>query len=178
MNIPNILTVIRFLLIPVFAYQYIVQGNVAWAAIILVLSGVTDVLDGYIARRYNLVTKWGVVFDPIADKLTQLTVAFCIAFKGLELMWIAFGLMLAKELVLVCGGIKLYRKADVVVPANWFGKVATLVFYLVFFMLILFGNQISEEVKETMVIVALSLSIFALFSYIINFFKIQKNFFK
>ena len=178
MNIPNILTVIRFLLIPVFAYQYLVYGNVVWATIILVLSGVTDVLDGYIARRFNLVTKWGVVFDPIADKLTQLTVAFCIAFRGLELMWIAFGLMLVKELVLVSGGIKLYRKADVVVPANWIGKLATLVFYLVFFTLILFENEITLEVKETMVIVALSLSIFALFSYAINFFKIQKNFFK
>jgi len=178
LNIPNLLTVIRLLLIPVFAYQYLVQGNVVWAATILVLSGVTDVLDGYIARKYNLVTKWGVVFDPIADKLTQLTVAFCIAYKGLELMWIAFGLMLAKELVLVSGGIKLYRKADVVVPANWFGKVATMVFYLVFFTLILFENQISKVGRETMVIVALSLSIFALFSYVINFFKIQKKFFK
>ncbi len=177
MNIPNVLTVIRFLLIPVFAYEYL-QDYVVWATIILVLSGVTDVLDGYIARRYNLVTKWGVVFDPIADKLTQLTVAFCIAFKGVQIMWVAFALMLAKELVLVCGGIKLYRKADVVVPANWFGKVATLFFYFVFFMLILFENKITLEVKETMVIVALSLSIFALFSYVINFFKIQKNFFK
>jgi len=178
LNIPNILTIIRFLLVPVFAYKYIAQGDVVWATIILVLSGFTDVLDGYIARKYNMVTKWGVVFDPIADKLTQLTVAFCIAFKGLEIMWFAFALMLAKELVLVLGGIKLYRKADVVVSANWYGKVATLVFYLVFFVLILFGHKITPEVKETIVIVALSISIFALFSYAINFFKIQKNFFK
>lgn len=177
MNIPNILTVARFFLIPVFVYAYLFRGSIVASAVILAVSALTDVLDGYIARKYNMITKWGTVFDPIADKATQITVAFCIAYGGISIMWFAFGLLLAKELVMVLGGIKLYRKGDVVVSANWYGKAATILFYLVFFVLIIFGDVISEAAKTGIIGAALALSIFALIRYSAIFFGMRKKLF-
>ena len=71
-NIPNILTIIRFLLIPTIFYSAL-QDNYVIAAILLVLSGITDVLDGFIARKFNCITNFGTLFDPLADKLTQIS---------------------------------------------------------------------------------------------------------
>ena len=81
-NIPNCLCYFRILLIPVFLFVYF---NAQWqhhyiiAAFILVLSGISDCLDGYIARKYNMITDFGKLIDPIADKLTQLTIVIYIS---------------------------------------------------------------------------------------------------
>ena len=76
MNIPNLLTIIRFILIPLFVYFYFSneQFSLEIAAIVFILSGITDTLDGYIARRFNQVTRLGTVLDPLADKLMLITV--------------------------------------------------------------------------------------------------------
>lgn len=176
MNIPNILTAFRLVLIPVFAYVYLHGSNITAAVIILAVSGLTDVLDGYIARKANMVTRWGMAFDPIADKLTQITVALCIALAGYRIMWVVFGFLLFKELVMVLGGIRLYKKRDVVVSANWYGKAATLLFYLVFFMLIIFGDNLPESFKYILTATAVALSIFAFIRYAILFFGIRKKY--
>jgi len=176
MNIPNFLTVVRFCLIPVFVYTYVFQQNVWLALFILIMSGLTDILDGYIARRFNQITRWGMAFDPIADKLTQITTAFCIAYMGEWTMWIAFAFLLVKELLMIIYGIKLYKKKDVVVPANWYGKVATCFFYAVF-VILLAGGSMPEIAKEVIVIAAVLFGIFAFVRYAMLFFKIkEKNF--
>ena len=177
MNIPNILTVTRFFLIPVFAYVYLIGNNNVASAVILAVSGLTDILDGYIARKYNMITKWGAACDPIADKLTQITVALCIAISGYRIMWFVFGFLVFKELVMVFCGIKLYRNSDVVISANWYGKAATLLFYIVFFVLILFGENMIEPSKYILSATAVALSIFALVRYAIIFFGIRKKLF-
>ena len=117
MNIPNLLTFFRLLLIPVFVYSYSFAGNTAASVVILAVSGITDVLDGYIARKYNMSTPFGSVFDPVVDKLTQITVALCIALSGLAVMWFVFGFLIIKEAAMVVGGISLYRKKTVMPPA-------------------------------------------------------------
>lgn len=178
MNIPNILTVVRFFLVPVFVYTYLFRDNIVASAVILAVSGITDVLDGYIARKYNMITKWGIVFDPIADKLTQVAVALCLAIKGHAIMWFVFGFLLFKELAMVLGGINLYKKSDVVVSANWYGKAATLLFYLVFFVLIIYGDSLADSVKTGLSISAIALSIFALIRYSVIFFGMKKKLFK
>lgn len=178
MNIPNALTVLRFLLIPIFVYSYLFTKSIVASVIILAISGITDVLDGYIARKYNMITQWGSAFDPIADKLTQITVAFCIAYTGHRILWFVFGFLLVKEVVMILGGITLYKKSDVVVSANWYGKAATLLFYIVFFILIIFGDNLSEFTKNSLAIGAIALSVFALIRYAIIFFGVKKKFFK
>ena len=174
MNIPNILTFVRICLIPVFVWQFFC-GNPVVAACVLIISGITDVLDGYIARRYNLITKFGTVFDPFADKLTQLTAAFCIAFGGYRPMWIVFAFVFVKELVFALGGIKLYKRSETVVMAKWYGKVATFVFYCSFFLLIVFSDAMASAVKAMIICVALAFSLLSLISYSRAFYKLQKK---
>ena len=79
-TIPNLLSLIRILLIPVFVALFF-HDEMIGAALILILSGLTDTLDGYIARHFNMITNLGKVLDPIADKLTQAVVAFCLCVK-------------------------------------------------------------------------------------------------
>ena len=173
--IPNIITGIRFLLIPAFAYEYLYAGNKKIAFIILALSAITDFLDGFIARRFNMITKWGTVFDPLTDKLTQITVCFCIAYGGMKLMWIPFAVLVIKELIFICGGTFLFRNKDVVIKAKWYGKVATVLYYAFFAALILFGKDLAARpsVIIGMIIVVLSFSILSFINYGLKFLKLK-----
>jgi len=131
MNIPNILTVIRLILIPCFTYVFFLDtpNSLTYAMIIFLVAGVTDVLDGFIARKFNMVTKVGAVLDPLADKLMLLTVLGCFTLKNYLPYWV-ITIVLIKELLMIAGGIYLYfHKEKVVIPANKYGKVATVVFY-------------------------------------------------
>lgn len=180
MNIPNFITCIRFLLIPAFVYEYLFAGDMRLSFIILFLSGFTDFLDGFIARKFNMITKWGTVFDPLADKLTQIITAFCIAYSGIDLMWIPFAFLVIKELLFICGGTFLFKNKDVVIPAKWYGKVATVLYYAVFLLMIIFGDTLSHHpfVTLAMITVALSFSILSFVRYGLKFLKLRKSFLK
>ena len=126
-QIPNILTIIRFLLIPVILF-FIFTGNYLVAFIIFTISGITDIADGFIARKYNLVSNFGKLMDPLADKLTQISVLFSLTAVKIIPIWIVI-IVLVKELIMVCGASFLYGK-DVVVYSRWYGKLATVLFYI------------------------------------------------
>ncbi|MFT9494779.1 CDP-diacylglycerol--glycerol-3-phosphate 3-phosphatidyltransferase [Anaerosolibacter sp.] len=132
MNIANLLTFIRFLLIPAFIYVLYGngQGNIMAATGIFLFAGFTDVLDGYIARRYNMITQWGQAMDPLADKLMQLTVLFAFTDKGILPLWVIVVIGM-KELFMILGALILYYYGDkVVIPANHYGKMATVMMYV------------------------------------------------
>ncbi|HEY8349009.1 MAG TPA: CDP-alcohol phosphatidyltransferase family protein [Clostridia bacterium] len=179
MNIPNILTVLRFLLIPVFGYFLSVRNYIV-AVLLFLAGGLTDVLDGYIARRYNLITSWGKIADPLADKLMQIT-AIVILSLGLKIIPIELVLViLAKELLMGIGALVLYRQKKYVVSANWYGKMTTVVFYLAIIMLIfnepfgrwtLFGIAVNQLVFILAVIAAL----FAFFMYFRSYLRIKRQ---
>lgn len=142
LNIPNVLTVLRILLVPVFAWRYLTAAapeEFVWAAGILLFSGVTDLTDGIIARATGKVTRWGMAMDPVADKLTQLTVVICLWIRYPRI-WPLFVLLMLKELLLLAGGLRLYRRFDQVEAAKWFGKLATVVFYVVMIRVIYQGG--------------------------------------
>lgn len=127
-HIPNILSVIRILLIPFFVWQFM-QGNTLAAGILLLLSGLTDLLDGFLARRFHWVSQVGKVLDPVADKLTQISVCVVLAIRMREYWWV-FAVLLAKEaIMLILGGYLLARGVKLE-GAKWFGKVATVLFYV------------------------------------------------
>ncbi|QVK16857.1 CDP-diacylglycerol--glycerol-3-phosphate 3-phosphatidyltransferase [Mycoplasmatota bacterium] len=162
MNVPNLLTVIRLFLIPIFILVFFstLENHLVWAVFIFILAGTTDVLDGYIARKYNLVTKWGQVMDPLADKLMQLTVLTCLTIEGYIPIWIVivYGI---KEFTMIFGGIFLYTKKEkIVIPANFFGKVSTLTFYLAVLSLVLDYNY-----SKYVFMVAISFAILAFIKY-------------
>ncbi|MHB1393955.1 MAG: CDP-alcohol phosphatidyltransferase family protein [Clostridia bacterium] len=131
MNIPNALTIIRFLLIPGFVYYFFspMEDGVRIAIVIFVVAGFTDILDGFIARRYNLVTRLGIVLDPLADKLMLITVLISITLKNQIPFWIIV-VVAIKETLLILGAITLFNDHDIVVPANRFGKISTIAFYI------------------------------------------------
>lgn len=126
-HIPNILTILRFLFIPVILY-FIFTGNYILAFVFFTLSGATDVLDGCIARKFNLISNFGKLMDPLADKLTQISVLASLVKVNIIPFWILV-IVILKELIMVIGASFLYGK-DVVVYSKWYGKLATVLFYL------------------------------------------------
>lgn len=125
--IPNILTIIRFLFIPVILY-FIFTGNYILGFIFFTISGITDILDGCIARKFNLISNFGKLMDPLADKLTQISVLSALVTVEIIPVWI-LAIVILKELIMVIGASFLYGK-DVVVYSKWYGKLATVLFYL------------------------------------------------
>ena len=133
MNLPNMLTLARFVLIPVFVYVVFcypgeASGLVA-GMVIFAFAGLTDLLDGYIARRYNMVTTWGKLMDPLADKLMLITVLISLSIKQLIPPFVVI-VVIVKELMIIVGAAFLYKARKVVVQANYFGKAASTAFFL------------------------------------------------
>lgn len=126
-HVPNILTVARFFLIPFIIY-FIVVDQYVMAFIFLTLSGITDILDGFIARKFNFITNFGKLIDPLADKATQLSVLLTLAFKDIIPFWIII-IVALKEATMIAGASFLYGK-ELVVSSRWFGKLATVLFYV------------------------------------------------
>lgn len=126
-NIPNALSLLRILLVPCFMTLYLLHYD-GWAFGVLFVSGLTDMLDGVIARRFNQITDFGKLLDPLSDKLTQVGVVICLATRYPSLLYLA-ALCLVKELCQGIGGVILLRKRSTVRGSKWFGKLSTVVFY-------------------------------------------------
>lgn len=120
-NVPNVLTMIRLALIPVYWY-FILNDQYYWALGVFAVASLTDVADGCIARKFNLITDFGKLMDPLADKLMSLSVMLSLTVKGI-IPWPAPVLLLLKEGTMVVGGLILYSK-KVVVYSKWIGKLA------------------------------------------------------
>ena len=127
-TIPNVLTMIRLLLVPVFVVVYFrTTAEPKYAALaVFAAASLTDMLDGYLARKLNQITDFGKLFDPLADKLMVLTAMVCQALTGV-FPWIAVIVVACKELFMVLGGLFLLSR-DVVVYSNIFGKAAQVCF--------------------------------------------------
>lgn len=126
-HVPNILTIIRFLLIPIIII-FAIQDNYIATIIVLTISGITDILDGYIARRFNFISDFGKLMDPLADKATQITILGVLTIQKIIPLWILI-IVLLKEFLMVSGASFLYGK-ELVVSSKWYGKLATVLFYV------------------------------------------------
>lgn len=125
--VPNILTVIRFILVPIIV-TLLLQGNYIGAIITFSISGFTDILDGTIARKYNFISNFGKLMDPLADKTTQISMLLVLTVRKIIPLWIII-VVAVKEFLMVCGASFLYGK-ELVVSSKWYGKVATVLFYI------------------------------------------------
>ena len=137
--IPNILTTVRLLVIPVFAYYMLSAENFWIAAALFLFSGITDVVDGIIARKFNMITDVGSVYDPFVDKLMQLTAVVCLTIKDIVPLWVII-IVAVKEVTMITVGSILYIK-KIVVHSNWYGKFATVFFYGVILLLICYPEM-------------------------------------
>lgn len=125
MNIPNLLSILRLVLVPVFVFVFHSGAKYAFAiaAVIFVVASLTDVLDGYIARRFNQITRLGRVLDPMADKLLKASAMVCLSIVRIVPVWATVALFV-KELTMLFGAIALYRRVKDVPGSNIFGKTA------------------------------------------------------
>ncbi len=182
LTVPNLLSLIRIILIPVFGVLFY-RGYVLWAVIVLAISGLTDFFDGKIARKFNQISELGKVLDPVADKLTQITIAIVLFLEFSKvkdngtMVWFkwVFLFFVAKELLMVIvGGIMI---AIGLKPgaAEIYGKVATFVFYGVMVLVFAFGPEVGafrtfftlpDLVMVILVIISAILTFVALLSYV------------
>jgi len=170
-HIPNILTVIRLLFVPLFVVLFfavspLVALPISW------LAAITDVLDGYLARRNNWISRFGQMLDPVADKLMQGALLFALLFSGLLWWPLAIPFVLKEVAQGVLGSLML-RRRSVVVVSRWYGKVALTLFHLAVNFTVVFSILLQPMpfgMKLTIGLLwlaALSLMIFAFISYLV-----------
>lgn len=172
MNLPNALSILRILLIPFFSVLYLnakFPSDYWLAAALLLLSGLTDILDGMIARKYHLITKLGRILDPVADKLTQASVCICLAVRNPDLSILPIMYILKEGLMLI-GGYKILKRSKDIASSRWFGKMATAVFYAAMMLLIAFPNLPTWFTFSAITVVIVCM-IFSFTMYLPLFFK-------
>ena len=130
LNIPNCLSLLRIAMIPLIVWLYCTKACYGWALIVLILSGITDVADGIIARRCDMVTDFGKAMDPVADKLTQLATLGCLLTR-FHHMWMPLFLLTMKELFTGIMSLYAVKKPGRVKGADWHGKLSTVMLYTV-----------------------------------------------
>lgn len=128
LTIPNVLSFFRICLIPVIVWLYCEEENYLWTTIVLLISGLTDVIDGFIARRFGMISDFGKAFDPIADKLTQAVTLYCLVTR-FPFMLLPLIVLVVKEVFAGITGLLRIKKTNKVPMAVWHGKVTTLSLY-------------------------------------------------
>lgn len=151
-TLPNILSILRLLMIPFIIWLF-ESEQYWWAFGLLLFSGVTDVVDGWIARTFHLISDFGKAIDPIADKLTQIAVLLCLLEPR---FWWVVGVLVLKELSIGILTLTAIRKTHKVYSAGWYGKLCTVVIYLSMFVLILWREPADLFIiLDSLLIVAL-----------------------
>jgi len=161
-NLPNILSFIRLLMVPLFIWLFF-SGAPLWAAgIVFLVAGITDILDGHIARKYGYITKLGRVLDPLADKLMQVSAFACLAIAKIIPYWV-ISILAAKELCMLLGAAIMLKKIQDVPPSNKWGKAASTLFYFITLAVIIF--DMSGTLQVVLLGGALALSVAAMVIY-------------
>lgn len=138
-TIPNMLSVVRILLIPVIVYLYVFKKDNLWTLIVVALSSLTDVVDGFIARRFNMITDLGKFLDPLADKATQLTVIACLITR-FKAMVVPFVILAVKELSALLMRFVVYKRTERVEGAKWHGKASTTIIISIVALHLIWGS--------------------------------------
>lgn len=176
LTVPNALSVLRLLVIAPFVVFFL-QGKYGLAALMLLVSGLSDMFDGWIARRFDQFTPLGAMLDPVADKLTLAAVVICMGLAFPITIPLVILLILKELSMLVAGGVllKLHKRPP---AARWYGKVATVVFYVSMTAIVTMKAIWSQE-NDVLIIILLSITaacmIFALVKYFLVFLEIIRT---
>jgi cardiolipin synthase len=151
----------------------VVAGNLLLALAPFTLSGFTDIADGFIARKFTLISNFGKLMDPLADKLTQIATLFSLVIVKIIPIWILI-IVLIKEFIMIVGASFLYGK-DVVVYSKWYGKLATVLFYIAIVLSLIFKQFNIEGFWRNLDLICYSIAliatIFALIMYVKSLYK-------
>ncbi len=175
MNLPNILSILRLCMVPLFVVVYFsgLKDAHFLALLVYALATFTDFLDGYLARKLNCITNMGKVLDPLGDKMLTAAVLVCLLIDGLLPGWLVL-IVLVKEALMGVGGLLIHRKARVEIPpSNYIGKTATVLFFVTCAVLMLF--PVGHDLAVALVGAAVVVSIAAFVSYLCRFIRIMKQ---
>ncbi|HAY53126.1 CDP-alcohol phosphatidyltransferase family protein [Schleiferilactobacillus harbinensis] len=171
-HIPNILSSLRLILLPVFLY-FALQGQFLPAGILITIISLTDLLDGYLARRNNWISQVGKVLDPLADKLTQISVIIVFFIHLPQYRWI-FWILLGKEAVMLAGaGLLMYLGVKLPGAAMW-GKVATALFYVTAVLVLLFP-QLPSPLVTTLFIASAVTAVVSVTLYVPQYIRYRRD---
>lgn len=176
-TIPNLLSLFRLMLIPIYVAIYLNAQNPAdyyLAAGILAVSCLTDLIDGKIARHFNMISSLGKILDPIADKATQFTLIICLTVKY-NILWYLVGLFVLKEgFQLIAGGVSLY-KGKMLKGALISGKICTTILFVSLIVMVMLPG-LSPKVVNIIAIVDAIFMLAAFVDYVIAYFFIDSRF--
>ena len=175
-SIPNLMGYFRILLIPLFSWMYCTAdstGDYYAAAVVVGVSGLTDMFDGKIARRFHMITELGKFIDPLADKLTQAALLICLAVRY-PLMRAVLVLFVIKEGFMAVMGALLLPRGKKLDGAMWFGKVCTAVLYAVLFLLLLLPG-IGTTAANVLIGICGAFMLFSFLMYIPVFRRMWKE---
>lgn len=178
LTIPNLLSFFRICLIPIFVWLYFCHKESGLSAIVFIVSGISDIADGIIARKFNMVSNFGKFFDPIADKLTQIVVMGCLIYDY-PLLAIALAILAVKEILAAILNMITLKKTGFVVAAVWHGKLTTVSVYATIFIHIVYpliaGNTIPDIVSKIFIIICICVMLLSATLYTISDIKTIKN---
>lgn len=171
-TVPNILSLFRLLLIPVYVTIYLnatETAHYAIAAAILAVSCLTDMIDGKIARHFNMISTVGKILDPIADKATQFTLILCLAIRH-KVLWYIVCLFVVKESFQLIAGFLTLRKGRMLTGALLSGKICTTVMFVSLIVLVLLP-ELREDIVGIVAIVDGIFLLIAFADYVRTYYK-------
>ena len=171
-NIPNMISIFRILLIPVIVYLYCFLHNDFWTLMLIIFSTLTDIADGIIARKCNMITDFGKLIDPVADKLTQITVFVCLVTR-FNLMLLPLIILVVKEVGSLLLRWVLFKKTGIVEGAHWHGKVSTGVVILIIVLHLVFPTM-HTSISNALIIFSSLLMVYSGLLYTIEGLDLMK----
>ena len=177
LTVPNLLSLFRLLLIPVYMAIYLnakTQTDYYIAGAILAVSCLTDMIDGKIARHFNLITTVGKLLDPVADKATQFTLIVCLATRYPVLFYV-IALFVVKEAFQLFAGYWLYRKGKILKGALISGKICTTVLFLSLIAMVVYPTMTVRQV-EVIAVIDLIFMVIAFTEYALAYFSRKNHF--
>lgn len=176
MNLPNKITMLRVIMIPFFAFFMLmdVVGNSKYIAVaIFIIASLTDTLDGFIARKYNLVSNFGKFMDPLADKLLVSTALICFVSIPDNPMPV-WGVIVIISREFIISGFRLVAANEgIVLAASWWGKIKTTVQMVMSVLLIVnFDGEVIDIIENIFIYAAIALTVISLVDYLIKNWKV------
>ena len=150
-TVPNVMSFFRLLLIPVIMWVYLAKKDYVLVAVLLVVSGITDVADGFIARHFNQVSNLGKMLDPVADKFTEGILMILLALR-FPLMWMLVGVFAVGAFLMSFWGIRAINRSHLVNAAHWYGKITTVFLYASIFTLLLW-EKIPKAAANAIIVI-------------------------
>ncbi len=173
-TIPNILSFFRLCLIPVIVWLYCVKKEYFWTIIVYGFSSITDIVDGIIARKFNMISTFGKVFDPVADKLTQMAIIICLAIHFGWYMLIPLAIFVVKEVGMNVVGLVAAKKTGKIKGAMWHGKLNTVLFFVIMVVHLLWYNM-PPVVSYVFVSISVTMMLISATIYTVDYVNMLKE---